>query len=408
MDPAEASQMIAWLEEELRKNKAQIAEMRDLVNKQTIEIGDQRKRIEDLQSRLTKLQTDFTRISQVDQAIAQVKTELAGVLHDVREEIRRSDQQALQSRQIEREADAKALLELSQRVEKFAVLPERLSALGAEQQRLNEALIMLRQRSDEIDKTLVRLADQDRLNEEGYKRQSGRIDVLQQSLDGIRNQTSGFSARFQYLEKWAQGSAQRAAEQQAFRTDLQRALAEVQEAQRRSEQKVEKQIREWATITEGSHRDQELWTNQLRVFAEQHERTKRSLTGIQDLAKEMRAAYDELRAIVDMHAEKQRRDLREWQGENEKRWTRYLAQWEYRWSEQHKVNEVFDQRLNELDKMAPPIHQALQELRVQLADEAAAARAAVLELWRFELEAWQHQVDAIKVTADKLHAQLKE
>lgn len=408
MDSSDSSQMIAWLDEELRKNKTQMADLIDLVNKQNLEIGDQRKRIEELQSRLTKLQSEMMRVTQVDQAVAQVKSELSAVLHDVREEIRRSDQQALQTRQIEREADAKAILEISQRVEKYAVLPDRISSQATELQRLNEVILQQKQRIDEIDKILVRLADQDRLNDEERKRHAQRQDTLQQSIETIRHQIDGFSARFQYLEKWAQGSAQRAAEMQTFRADLQRALAEVQEAQRRSEQKVEKQLREFVSVSEEVDHDQELWTNQLRVFAEQHERTKKALASIQDLAKEMRGAQEEVRALVDLAAEKQRRELREWQGENEKRWTRYLAQWDYRWAEQKKIDDALDARIAEHDKIAPPIHQALQEIRSQLAAEAAALRAAVLEIWRFELEAWQRQVDAVKVTADKLHVQLKE
>ena len=408
MDPAQAAQMIAWLDEEARKGKAQMAELRDLLQKQEIELGDQRKRIEDLQGRLNRLQGELSRMTQVDQAIAQVKSELAAVLRDVREELRRDDQQALQMRQIEREADTKALLELSQRVEQLSALQDKLATQETEQRRLNEVLQGLRQRLDGVDKELVRGVERDRLADEDRKRQLGRLDALQQAIDSLRTQTDSYGARFLPLEKWAQDHAQRLAELQTFRADMQRLQGELLEAQRRGEQRIEKQIREWAAVAEAVHHDQELWANQLRVFAEQHERTKKALAAIQDLAKELRMAQSEVRQAVDLAIEKQRRELREWQGENEKRWTRYLAQWEYRWDEQRKVNETLSGQIGELAAAGPLIQQALQELRALLAEQVAAAEAAVLEIWRFQMAIAQQQSDVAKAIVDKFHSRLGE
>jgi len=398
--------MIAWLDEELRRAKAQVAELRDLMQKQSIELGDQRKRYEDLQGRLTRLQTDVSRMTQVDQAIQQLKGELASVLQGVREELRRNDQQTLQARQVEREAEAKALLALAQQVERLLTLEDKATVLSTEQQRQNEALTTQRQRLDSIDKELLRRADHDRLDEEEHKRELGRIDAIQQAVDGIRTQNESYAARFQYLERWAQASAQRTADQQAFRADMQRVQGEMQEMQRRGEQRVDRQVREWSTITETLHRDQEVWANQLRIFAEQHERTKKALASIQDLAKELRVGQDEARQSLELGTEKQRRELREWQGENEKRWTRYLSQWEYRWSEQRKTDEALTGRAEDLEAARLSLQKELQGLRAALAEEASAARAASVELWRFQLEYLQRHTDVIKAAVDKAHPPL--
>ncbi len=406
MDPSQVSQMLTWLDEEQRRTKAQIGELRDTLQKQAIEFSDQRKRFEDLQGRLTRLQTDVSRMTQVDQAIQQLKAELASVVQDVREELRRHDQQALQTRQVEREAEAKAQLDMAQRVERLLTMDDRLTIQGAEQQRQNEILTAIRQRLDETDKEAVRRADQVRLDEDEHKRQLGRMDAIQQAVDSLRTQNESYAARFQYLERWAQASAQRTADLQTFRADMQRTQAEMQESQRRYEQRVERQIREWATITEGGHRDQETWANQLRIFAEQHERTKKALASFQDLAKELRVAQDEARQSLELGSEKQRRELREWQGENEKRWTRYLAQWEYRWNEQRKTDEGLTSRVEDLEGARKLMEQESQTLHRALAEELAAVRAAIQELWRFELEYLQRNIDITKATCDKIHAQL--
>ncbi|MCL6432355.1 MAG: hypothetical protein K6V36_16095 [Anaerolineae bacterium] len=407
MDPSQAAQMIAWLDEEQRRTKAELADLHDLLQKQAIELADQRKRYEDLQGRLTRLQADVSRMTQVDQAIQQLKTELAAVVQDVREELRRHDQQALQARQVEREAEVKAQLELAKRVEVLSTLDDRVTVHATELQRQNELMSALRQRIEAMEKELIRRADQQRLDAEEHKRELGRMDSLQQAVDSIRSQIESYAARFQYLERWAQGSAERTAQLQAFRADMQRVQNELLEGQRRSEQRVERQIREWATITESITRDQDTWANQLRIFAEQHERTKKSLAAIQDLAKELRVAQEEARQALELASEKQRRELREWQGENEKRWTRYLAQWEYRWNEQRKTDEAITARIEDLEAARTLIQQEVDALRRALAEEAAAARAVSLDLWRFELEYLQRQLDLVKATTDKAQTQMK-
>ncbi len=406
MDSAQAAQMIAWLDEENRRAKAQLGELRDLLQRQAIELADQRKRYEDLQGRFTHLQNDVSRMTQVDQAIQQLKDEMASVLQGVRDELRRNDQQALQTRQVEREAETKAQLELGQRVERLSTLADKVVTQQTEQQRQNELLTALRQRVDNIDKEMVRRADQSRLEEDEHKRGLGRMDLLQQAVDNSRAQLESYNARIQYLEKWAQNSAQRTADLQTFRADVVRIQNDLQEGQRRAEQRVERQIREWNTITEGVYRDQETRANQLRVFAEQHERTKKALSSLQDLSKELRVAQDEARQVLDLGLEKQRRELREWQGENEKRWTRYLAQWDYRWNEQAKADEALIARTEDLEAAKPLIEKELQALRTLLAEEIAAVKATHVDSWRGELEYYQRHIDMLKAAAERINSRL--
>lgn len=406
MEATQTTQMVSWLDEEMRRAKAQVAELRDLLQKQAIELADQRKRYEDLQVRFARLQADVGRMTQIDQLMQQLKDEMAAVLKDVREELRRSDQQALQARQVEREAEAKAQLQMAQRVERLLTLDDKATVLTAELQRQNEALITQRQRLDEMDKDLLRRADRDQVTSEEHKREMGRMEAIQQALDGMRTQMESHAARFQYLERWAQASAQRTADLQAFRADMQRIQNELLEGQRRNEQRVERQIREWSTITETANRDQDMWANQLRIFAEQHERTKKALASLQDMAKDLRVSQDEARQARELGSEKQRRELREWQGENEKRWTRYLAQWEFRWNEQRKADEALIARVENLEAAKNLAEQELRSLRSGVDEQSSMARAVSAEMWRCQLEYMQRQFDIMKATADRLRALL--
>lgn len=406
MDAAQMAQMITWLDEELRKDKTLIGELRDLIQKQAVELADQRKRNEELLGRVTRLQTELAHMSTMDQAIQQIKNELAAVLHDVREELRRSDQQALQARQLEREAEAKMLVEMGQRVERLLALEDRFLALSTEHQRQNEAMLGLRQRLDGVDKELLRRGDQARLAEDEHKRELGRMDAMQQAVDGLRSQAESFAARMQYVERWAQSTGERTAELQAFRADMQRLQAEMQEAQRRGEQRIEKQIRDWNTITEATRRDLDMWANQLRIFSEQHERTKKALASMQDLAKGLRVAQEEARQVLELGLDKQRRELREWQGEDEKRWTRYLSQWEYRWEEQRKRDEGLAARIESVEAELKAAQQEVQQMRTMLLEEAAAARATAAELWRLQLDYLQRQADIVRATAEKIQGRL--
>ncbi len=106
MTSAQSQPSLLWMDEELRKQKEMLAELRDLVQNQTVTIEDQAGRIRELQERLTANQAEMHRIGQIEESLQQTKSGVTILLHDFREEQRKIRTQTEEARGLERKADS--------------------------------------------------------------------------------------------------------------------------------------------------------------------------------------------------------------------------------------------------------------------------------------------------------------
>ena len=95
---------------------------------------------------------------------------------------------------------------------------------------------------------------------------------------------------------------------------------ELLEQQRRADHRRSQAMTEWGRKLEGYAHQLEGWADQLRYFTDQHEKNRRVLREIQELAREVSQQQDRLRQLQRIAEEQLRREIREWQSENDKRW----------------------------------------------------------------------------------------
>ena len=80
-----SSPNVRWIDEELRKEKAIVDDLRDTVAKQEVILVDQSQRILALEDRLAKLQAQTLRIPEVEESLQHTRDEIALMLSELRE-----------------------------------------------------------------------------------------------------------------------------------------------------------------------------------------------------------------------------------------------------------------------------------------------------------------------------------
>ena len=80
MDLTQLSQMVAWLDEEHRRDREEIAKLDQRLQSLAIERQEQARRIQDLESRLASTQAQLTRFTQIEQALQQLRGEVVVML----------------------------------------------------------------------------------------------------------------------------------------------------------------------------------------------------------------------------------------------------------------------------------------------------------------------------------------
>ena len=72
----QTTQLVAWLDEEHRRDKAQLSEVLDQLGQHHTQIAGLAKSLQDAEERFARLQNQANRYAQLEQSISQIKTEV--------------------------------------------------------------------------------------------------------------------------------------------------------------------------------------------------------------------------------------------------------------------------------------------------------------------------------------------
>ena len=80
MELAQLAQMVNWLDEEHRRDRAEIARLQQRIEAQSADVIEQARRIQELEARLANTQGHLTKFNQIEQAIQNAKSELSALV----------------------------------------------------------------------------------------------------------------------------------------------------------------------------------------------------------------------------------------------------------------------------------------------------------------------------------------
>lgn len=340
----------SWLDEELRKEKAVVAELRDLVDKQQVMLADQAQRIMTLEDRLAKLQTQLTRVANVEQATQHTRNELVLRMSELRQEVQKRQTEFLRNRQAEREHDVRAVQEIEAELARFDALEQAMAVRQAEDQRLNEALLRMQPPIDDLDKRLGRAEETARQLAGRIQHQEVTVGQLALGLDKVNTATQEQQAAMLLLQDTQTKLGQGIAELQTMRQEITNQQDELLEQQRRADHRRAQAMTEWGRKLEGYAHQLEGWTDQLRFYGDQHEKNRRVVREIQELARDVSQQQDRLRQLQRIAEEQLRREIREWQSENDKRWAQESKRRDASLEAQVTREEAQEDRLTQLEQ----------------------------------------------------------
>ena len=310
MDLNQVIQLLTWLDEEHRKDKALLMAMQSQIDAQKAQLTEQTRQLQDLQAALPRIEGQLPRLTQLDTAIQGVRAEFSGLLakHSAEQDVR--DDMRTRSAKLEAESIARIVRQIQERVEGIgsfdqvaAVLREEDSKLRSEITRAFSQFAEFTKRLDAQDERLVLLAQDaqsfrdglsvNKLDHESFNGQHLSLKAVVDAL-GSRLETR--------LDQLQSGVEVVSKTQQADVNGLQLKLGEWD---RRQE--------ELSAEIKASQPPLARWSKQLEDFAAQFERNRKTLYDIQELEQQVRQQGNEMAELQRLAVERQRTELREWQ-----------------------------------------------------------------------------------------------
>jgi hypothetical protein len=362
MDLTQLTQMVAWLDEEHRRDREELAKLDQRLQSMVIENQEQARRIQELEGRLANTQSQLTRFTQIEQAIQQLKNEMVVMLDKHAEARLQSEREIERGRLSDREALARGIAEIRKELPRLSRIEEELVHFRAEDQRLGEMLLALRLSLNNVSKDLddrtrslpymVEQRAQD--NKRIAQVQAENVELLKRT-DATASRLPLFEERIARLEKDVQRIQpipdQIRQEQQAF-----------VQAQKVSDVERARQMAQWEQDFTAQRELIEKQVVRLREFQAQYEAAGRAIKTLEEFQAVMTRDQRQAAELQRLAEERQRKELADWQAENEQRWKKETLRWDYALGEQQKVNQKIIDRFPPTEKIIALLQREIEAL----------------------------------------------
>jgi chromosome segregation ATPase len=368
LDLNQVTQLLTWLDEEHRKDKALLMALQSQIDTQKTQLVEEARQLQEIQATLARIEGQLPRLAQLDAGIQGLRTEFSGLLakhaaeQDVREETRtRSDK-------LEAESLARIVRQVQERVESIATFESMAATLRDEDSKLGSEIARALEQSANLNKHLAA--------------QDERLGLLAQDGQSFRDGLTGLRLAHEDWSSNKHMALKAAVEALGARLDtnleqLQLALDDLSKRQQEDLNALQLKQHEWGRRVEELSAELEAmqppltrWTKQMEDFANQFERNRKTLYDLRELEKQIRQQGNEMLELQRLAAERQRTELREWQ------------------DNQVRVDEEQAARLERLESWQKKISGSCQSLEERLEQNHKDIETSANELW----QAWSQYV----------------
>ncbi len=394
MDTTQLAQMVTWLDEQHRRDRTEITRLQQRIEAQTNETQEQARRIQELESRLTGTQTQLARFDQIEQALQNLKNEITIMVNAQGGEVTKVQREAERARMTDRESFSRSISEIRKELPRFRAIEEDLAVRKAEDQRMSEMLINLRQELSEIDKDIDERTRGLPYLVEQRDHNNKRIAQLQQENVELFKRVEGMSSKQQMLDHKQQKSESQINALPPIVDDMKRGQEQFVESLKLADADRQRQMRDWHGTFDEQQAAMEEHGNRLKVFTGVYEETKRTLVSVEKFQQRLQQEQNQVSELQRLAEERQKKEMEIFSADNEKRWKKQILEWQFRWDQQDKFNVQVNDRFPQVNDQLEHQDELLQFLW-RFVEAHSSAQLSSAQNWLSEVQKLANQRERI-------------
>jgi hypothetical protein len=378
MDLGQLTQMATWLDEEHRRDKADLVRLQQQLERQEGEQLDQARILKDLEGRMANVQAQLLKFTQLQSALQQLKEEVIQMLAQADERRLQETREAERVRAIERDNLSRALNELRKELQRLPRMSEEMELRKAEQRRVGESLLSIQQAVNTLSQETENRMRGLPFLEDGRQQDAKRIARLQgESIEALKR-LEQHDSRLQMIEAMSQRQERDSTELKELISQMHGAQRDFVDAQLLQSEHMKRQMTEWAESMEVYSRKMDGFVVRIQEFGEAFREDRQVVEAVERFQEQIKREQTQVSELQRLAEERQKRQLEQWQEENEKRWRKELLRWDHQVSEQGQRNKQFADHFSEVEarlaQHRSEIDWAWKYLHSQLAYQAQEAR----------------------------------
>ncbi len=379
METKQTAQMVSWLDEERRKDKALIIKLEERAAAQTALAEEQARRIQTLEGELASLRTTALSVNLFDESISRLRAEMNGMLEQIQQR-NISDQDIKKLRETTRESMAKAIDDVRQEIS--TRIERELQARRAEEERLSRVALELQNYADTLSKGLEEFQRSLTFLEEQRRQDSRRLSDVQSEVAEATKRTEGQQTKSELLEELGRRNERSLAELTSTVLEVKQQRQTWLEQETLADQEHEKLLTDALRRLEDTLKT---FNKQSQNWGETHRAMKKQVEDFDRLADRVDRRMNELAEMQRLSEERFRHEWEEFQQEDQKRFRQFTLTNEEAWRGNEKFVKTATDQLASLTEQSEQLTTQLHFL-TSLQKESLDGLAGYLQGIRTEMD----------------------
>ncbi len=335
MDTTQTAKMVAWLDEERRKDKATISKLEERSASQTAVIEDQARRIQELEKDITGLRASLVSSSLFDDTVDRLRNELNASLEQALDRRSTIDQEVKKLRELERESITKTVEEL--RVEMATRIDRAMQPRRTEEERLGRVAAELQTYADNLGKSFEEFERTLNFLEEQRRQDSRRISDISGELADLGKRNEAQQSKLELLEELSRRNERNNVEMVNSLEDFKQQRLAWNEQQALAEQQRERNMTEITRRMDSFAEEMSGYGRQFENWSETYRGMKQHLDDFDRLVDRVERRLNELGEVQRLSEERFRKEWEEFLGEDQKRWRQFTLTNDEAWRGNEKA-----------------------------------------------------------------------
>ena len=381
MEYAQLESRISFLDSEYRKEKAELAQVRQKLEVTTAEKNELANRVETLETELGDIRTQFSKVSVVESMIERFKSEMMGALDEQQSQQKRALKDAERSRTIELDSYVKSIADVRHELERQRNMGELVSLARTETDRQASVQVSFQQRLDTIAKQ-----NDDQLRSISYLEEQQRtgtkhITELSAETSDLLKQAKLHLSKIELLEREIPQFGQF----QNALSKVQESVAAETERLQYQQAQVDRTIKTWGESLEEWQRRLDEYETRMGRYAEHYQRNLKALEALQTFQEQLQRSQHEFIELQRLDGDRQKGQLETWQSEQQQALRQASLETDRILSENKRQIDRIKALLKETVDSLPKLQKQNTQL-LKIIEEDVMSRAIAARDWQVRFE----------------------
>jgi hypothetical protein len=377
MESKQTAQMVSWLDEERRKDKALIVKLEERNSAQASLLEDQSRRLQAIENELSTVRASSISLNQFDETISRLRTEMSNFMEQSEKRTQSSEKDPRKLQETVRDIISKAIDDVRQEI--FGRMERELQPRRAEEERLSRVAVELQNYADSLSKNLDEFQRTLTFLEENRRQDSRRLSDILGEQSEIGKRLDSTQAKAELLEDLSRRNERSLGDLTGVVQEMKQQRQAQIEQESVATQQREKAMSDLMKRIEDSMKT---LSKQAEQWGDTHRTMKKQVDDFERIADRVDRRLNEVSEIQRISEERFRKEWEEFQQEDQKRFRQFTLTNDEAWRENEKLTKSFAEQIARLTEVAELNSEQLRTLnttQLELLDRLATSILAARE-----------------------------